>query len=188
MATRTFLALPLDEALCRHLADVQRQLDTVGAKVRWTAPEQLHVTVKVLCDVEDEDLADVCQVAAAVAAEIEPFDFRVARLICSPPAGYLRMVWVGIEEATGRMEELHQKLDMVFADMGYKAEHRGFHPHLTLGRVKSSLRILQLRQAIEAMGDTEFGEQGADDLIVFASQRHKGGPEHTVLSTAELGK
>ena len=187
MATRTFLALPLDEIIRRPMVAAQHELDTVGAKVRWTELDQLHVTVKFLGDVEDEDLADVCSMAGEVAGGIEAFDFSVARLICSPPAGYLRMVWVGIEDPTGRMGELHRQLDLAYSGMGYKAEHRGFHAHLTLGRVKSGEKILQLRQAVAAMDAMNFGEQGADELIVYSSDLAREGPVYTVLATVPLG-
>ena len=188
MATRTFLALPLDEAIQRQLAEIQQQLDTVGAAVRWTDPHQLHVTVKFLGDVADKEMVDVCAIATEVAEGIGAFDFSVGHIISAPPHGQMRMVWVGIDEPTGRMEELHRQLDLAYGGMGYKQENRGFRPHLTLGRVKSGRMVLQFRQAVAAMSDMQFGQQGADDLILFASELTREGPVYTPLVTAPLGQ
>lgn len=186
MATRTFLAFPIDEATRRQLAEAQRQLETVGAKVRWTDAAQLHVTMKFLGDVMDEDLSHVCDVALRIAAETPAFDFTVARVVSAPPHGHMRMIWVGIDEPTGIMARMHRELDEAYVPLGFKAERRGFHAHLTLGRIKSGVRVPQLRQAIAPMGQTTFGIQGADELVVFSSELAPGGPVYTPLAHAPL--
>ena len=187
MGTRTFLALPLDESIRRQLAEVQQQLDTVGAKVRWADQEQLHVTAKFLGEVSDVDIADVCRLAIEVAAGIAAFDFSVGHVSSAPPHGQMRMVWVGIDEPTGRLEELHRQLDLAYGGMGYKQENRGFRPHLTLGRVKSGQCVLQLRQAVTAMEEMRFGAQSADRVIVYSSELTREGPVYAPLATAPLG-
>ncbi len=187
MATRTFVALDLDDAVLRQLAAVQADLDTAGAKVRWTKPGLIHVTLKFLGGVIDEDLAEVCDLAAEVAAGIEPFDFDLAGVVSSPPHGHMRMVWANVTDSTGRMTELHNQLNELYAGMGYKAENRGFRPHLTIGRVKGGQRIPQLRQAISAMAEMDFGVQYADHLTVYSSKLRPEGPVYTAMATAELG-
>lgn len=187
MPTRTFLALDLDHGVRKQLADVASQLDTVEAVVRWTRMDLLHVTIKFLGDVRDEDLAEVCDVARHIASQIEPFDFAVERIISAPPHGHMRMVWVGIDDLTGRMAHLHRLLDQAYATMGFKAENRCFRPHLTLGRIKSGKRVLQLRQAVTTMSEMKFGIQDADELIVYSSHLSPEGPTYTALATAPLG-
>jgi 2'-5' RNA ligase len=187
VATRTFLAFDLDEAIRRQLVTVAEQLDSVGAKVRWTELEQLHVTMKFLGAVSDEDLPRVCDAAIEIASAVPAFDFSVARVVSAPPHGHMRMIWVGIDEPTGRMGELHRQLDLCYSGMGYRAEGRGFHAHLTLGRVKSGQRVAQLRQAIAGITDMEFGQQGADELIVYASELTSEGPVYAPLARAPLG-
>ena len=87
MGVRTFLALDLDEAIRQRLADAQRQIDDPGAKIKWVAPELLHVTMKFLGEVDDAAVANVCELAAGVAALHEPFDFDVRGVTCVPPGG-----------------------------------------------------------------------------------------------------
>lgn len=187
MPTRTFLAFDLDKEVRRQLAAAQQQLDTAGAVVRWTAPEQLHVTVKFLGDVLDEQLDQVCRLAGELADETEAFDFSVGRITSSPPTGHMRMVWVSIDEPSGRMGELQRRCELAYADLGFRMENRGFHPHLTLGRVKSGRNVLQLRKAIAAMGEMQFGLQPADKMIVYASELTRDGPIYTPLATCPLG-
>jgi 2'-5' RNA ligase len=186
MPLRTFLALDLDEVIRRHLVRTQQELDRAGAVVRWTGLEQLHVTVKFLGDVPDADLPAVCEMAREMAAGVEAFDFQVTGLTSSPPTGHMRMVWVGIEDPTGRMAELNARLEEAAEILGFKREIRRFHPHLTLGRVKSGQRVPELRHAVAAVAETSFGTQGADELVVYSSSLTPEGPIYAAMARVPL--
>ena len=187
MATRTFLALDLDEPIRRQLDRTQRELDRVGAAVRWTKRAQLHVTLKFLGDVADEDLADVCELARQAAAEVEAFDFDVTGVTPGPPRGSMRMVWVDIVDPTGRMAELNTRLEEACAAMGFGRENRRFHPHLTLGRIKGPRQLGELGRAVSAMAGRTFGTQPAERLIVYGSELRPQGPIYTPLAEVPLG-
>jgi len=186
MSTRTFLALDLDAGAIDCLARIQGKLVTAGAKVRWTAPENQHVTMKFLGDVTDPDLPRVCDVAAEFAGMIESFEFTVDRIVSVPPAGHMRMVWADIGDPTGRLTELADLLNEAYGDMGYKKENRRFNGHLTLGRVKGGTNVDALRDAIDRVGDVGIEPQYAEQLVVYASELTSEGPIYTVLSRAAL--
>lgn len=187
MPVRTFLALPLDERIVKSLVEAQRSLSAAGAHVRWVQPENLHLTVQFLGDVEETLLPEVCRLAEGAAGQSEPFEFSVAGLLSAPPAGRMRMVWVGIEEPTGRLEAMHARLEEAYAQLGFKTENRRFHPHLTLGRVKSGRNVEELRAAVRGYAETAFGVQPAEELIVFSSQLTADGPIYSPLGRAPLG-
>ena len=186
MAVRTFLALPLAEKIVRRLAEAQQSLLSAGARVRWVGQTNLHLTIKFLGGVEDDALNEVCRIAEEVAAQTDPFEFSVRGLSSVPPAGQMRMVWAGIDEATGRLERMHALLEDAYVHLGFRKENRGFHPHLTLGRVKAGQNVQQLRSAVAAFAETDFGVQPAEELIVFSSKLTPEGPIYSPLKTASL--
>ena len=188
MAIRTFLALPLDEAIVARLDRAQRDLMGVGAKVRWVGGVNLHLTVKFLGDVQDEDIADVCEVARQVAGQIPPFEFALKGLRSVPSSGQMRMVWCDVRDGAGRLVELAALAEEAFAELGYKRELRPYKPHLTIGRVKSGRSIPELRRAVAEHADTDFGLQAATELIVFSSELSKEGPAYAPLATWQLGR
>ncbi|MCD4699235.1 MAG: RNA 2',3'-cyclic phosphodiesterase [Phycisphaerae bacterium] len=196
MSLRAFLALPLDEVIVERLVEVQRSLASAGARVRWVGAENLHLTIKFLGDVADEQLPDVCRAAEEVSAQIEPFEFSVASVISVPPAvrlrsrqaGAMRMVWVGVDEPAGRLERLHELLEESYADMGFPKENRSFRPHLTLGRVKSGRNVRELRQAVDEIAETAFGIASVNEVIVFSSQLTPDGPVYSPLAKVKLGR
>ena len=183
---RTFMALDLDEPSRRALGRIQRRLDAVGARVRWTEPSNQHVTMKFLGDVVDEDLPAVCRIAAEIASQFDPFEFSVARIVSVPPEGHMRMVWAEIGDPTGRMTEMADELNEAFASLGCKYENRAFRPHLTLGRVKGGQCVDELRHAIERGDWPALEPQYAEELAVYSSQLTKEGPIYTALSHAAM--
>jgi len=187
MSIRTFVAIPIDKEITQQLVEVQQALSASGARVRWVAGENIHLTMKFLGDVRDEQINDVCEAAKQVAKKIEPFEFTVAGVMCIPPRGALRMIWVGLTDKTGTSEKLQSLLEDTYAQMGFRKENRSFRPHLTLGRVKSSKNTDQLRQAVEKFANKEFGLQLADQIIVFSSQLKPDGPVYSPMATIKLG-
>ena len=73
--------------------------------------------------------------------------------------------------------------------LGYAKEHRGFHPHLTIGRVKRELPggHGELTQLLEKNAHFDADLAIIDEVVTFASFLGRGGPKHDALDHAELG-
>ncbi len=56
---RLFVALELDEQARDLLADCQQRLSGLDPAVRWVQPEQIHLTLKFLGQVPDQDVPQV---------------------------------------------------------------------------------------------------------------------------------
>ena len=50
---RTFIAIELDAKLQAELQKIQEKLKEVGADVRWVKPENIHVTMKFLGEIDE---------------------------------------------------------------------------------------------------------------------------------------
>ncbi|MFW6132293.1 MAG: RNA 2',3'-cyclic phosphodiesterase [Planctomycetota bacterium] len=185
---RTFIALDIDEETRKALAPLERSVPRRGAKIRWTAPDNLHVTLHFLGEVEDERLTELCETIAAAAGEIEPFDFAVEGALCVPAGGRkLRMIWANVAEQTGRLAALHAALGNVLEGLGFRQERRAFRPHITLARVKYARRPEQVRRAVAAHAETRFGTPYADEVVIYTSELTKDGPVYTAAARLPLG-
>ncbi|MDP1136475.1 RNA 2',3'-cyclic phosphodiesterase, partial [Klebsiella pneumoniae] len=58
--SRAFVAIELDTATAGRIAKWIRTLKSQVADVRWSRPEQLHVTLKFLGDVDNRELPQLC--------------------------------------------------------------------------------------------------------------------------------
>jgi len=192
MATRTFMALSINDEIRKGLLEARRQLDADLAgdrsiRINWVAPENLHVTLRFLGDVSDGVLPRVLSIASEVAMQTQSFEFPVRRVACVPPAGPVRMLWARVGDPAGRMAELHDELSAALAPLGLTGDGRSFKPHLTLARVKSTRSAGHIRKAVAQLPREEFGSADCVELAVFASELTPTGPVYTPLVTPKLG-
>lgn len=188
MPVRTFLAVDLDEAILDRMAALQRRLDSADSKINWVARANLHVTMNFLGDVPDDLLPAVCDIVAAAAGPVEPFDIEIARVTVTPPRGSPRMFWAEVDDPTGRLAVLHERLDAGLEGMGLRQEKRSFKPHITLARIKYAANPAVLRQSAGAAADMEFGIQHVEEVVAYSSDLTGARPIYTPLSRARLGK
>ena len=187
MAIRTFLALDLDAAIRDRLVEAVAEMPQAGAKLRWVARENLHVTVKFLGDVEEGDAAAACEAAAEAAAGIPPFEFTVRGLLCRPSGGrQLRMIWAGVDEPTGQLAAAFEALESALDPLGFPRERRAFHPHITLARIKSAPDPAAFRAAVRRHAETHFGTKAAEGFTVYQSDLRPTGPIYTPMTHAKF--
>jgi 2'-5' RNA ligase len=190
---RAFIAVPLPDALLRELARLQRRLgDRVPQRsVRWVRPESVHLTLKFLGDTSIDSLPGIKQALAAVARNAPTSTFTVGKIGCFPNVHRPRVVWVGVQEPTGRLAVLQDAIEEVLGPFGYEPEGRGFKPHLTLGRVGRKARRSEVIQVGEVVAGTEVGQLAeviADRFELIRSVLKPTGAEYTTLQTFMLGE
>jgi 2'-5' RNA ligase len=140
---RLFLAIePSGEArsaITGVLARATEALGPAAKAVRWIPPENLHLTLQFLGEVDPvrlEPLAAALQPPAA----IEPFPVSLDRFGLFPPAGPPRTIWLGVQNGAASVREVHAELGRRLASLRFDLETRPFTPHLTLGRVRDQHR------------------------------------------------
>lgn len=183
---RAFIAIPLPHPLLEKLAALQRQLEkqVPSRSVRWVRVEGIHLTLKFLGDTLTEKLPEIEQALTAVARHAPACTFTVEELGCFPNPRRPRVVWVGVQEPTGRMAALQDAIEEVMAPFGYEPEGRGFTPHLTLGRVHRRTSRSDVTQVGEAVTSTTVGllaEVSADHFALIRSVLKPTGAEYTVV-------
>lgn len=183
---RTFLAVELDEAVRSAIVDLQEELAAVGTEVKWTEPENLHVTLLFLGEVEDREVHRVCRIAETTAAGHAPFRMAVEQIGCFPHERRPRVLWVGIGAGTQELVALHDALEPPLMELGYRREERRYTPHITLGRVKSDRPVESLQRALARRTAWQGGEMMVQEVAVLSSELTPEGPLYTVLSRARL--
>ena len=183
---RAFIAIPLPSALLTKLATLQRRLDrrVPPRSVRWVRTETIHLTVKFLGDTPTSKLPDIKQALAAVGKHVPACTFTAEGLGCFPNTHRPRVVWVGIQEPTGRLEALQQAIEEIVAPLGFPPEGRKFSPHLTLGRIgrRASRSDAALVGQVVAETDVErLAEVAADHFCLIRSVLKPSGAEYAVL-------
>jgi len=187
-SVRTFIAVEISPEVRMRTARLISRLQETGANVRWVKPEQMHITLKFLGDVDLRDIPDVCAAVARSTIDVPPFSLRIAGAGAFPNLLHPRTVWLGADQGSDELAELYARIETALSALGYRAEQRRFRPHLTIGRVRNADRGMEaLAEVLTQHADYVAGVVDVDEVVTFSSDLERDGPQHEPLATAELG-
>lgn len=180
---RIFIAIELPSHVRKRIADnVDRLRDSVPhARASWSREDNLHLTLKFLGDIPVTDVDKLSAAASIAASRVEPFEIVVAGCGAFPPNGQPRVLWIGIEDPSGKLAELHATLEDECAKASFAREPRPFRPHLTLARIRKPHGSRQLAQLHKETGFNPVSVR-VSELCVFRSELLREGSRHTVIS------
>jgi len=186
---RCFIAIDIPEDIRADLTDLQKELvgrvDIRKGDVKWVEPEGMHLTLKFLGEVPDNQIAEVCNVVKDVAARHQAFDFDVKE-VGSFGGQSARVLWVGAGLHSPELLRLQQDLEEQLAQAGWPKEGRQFSAHLTLCRIRNSKAGEKLGQLADQYKDFDLGTIRGDSLCVYESQLRPEGPIYTRLGNYKL--
>ncbi len=178
---RTFVAIDLEPELKKSLQDLVLKLKKTGADVRWVNFPGMHLTLKFLGEIEGGRVAAVEAALRKAASGFSKFALALRGTGTFPEGRNPRVLWVGIKDEPGLMalaDEIEKRLEAE----GFPRETRPFHPHLTIGRVKSPSGIQAAVRELERYRETSFGEMAAEKVALFESILNPQGAEYRVVS------
>jgi len=126
---RLFVALPVPEALREQLSGLAGGIP--GA--RWVPPENYHLTLRFIGEVEGWQADEVDEALSGIRAR--PFALALAGLDIFEKAGRIHSLHVRAERGE-RLLHLQSKVETALQRAGLPPERRRFTPHITLARTE----------------------------------------------------
>jgi len=184
---RTFIAVDLDPAIKSVLADFIRRLKKMGAaNVGWAKDSGMHITLKFLGEIDEDQAVRAKDCVMSVAGTVAAFPLKIRGTGFFPPnARNPRVLWIGTS-VEPVLHELQGELESRLAALGLPREERAFHPHLTLGRVKSPGGLHDVVAELNRNAHTEFGEMTVRKITLFKSTLKPTGAEYSILEEGRL--
>ena len=130
---RLFAAIELPDRVRAYLSGMAGGVP--GA--RWTPPENMHLTLAFIGNVEDSLFADIDAALAQVRAP--GFDLAVEGVGAFRRGRVPAMLWAGVAR-NDALDHLHGRVSAALTRAGVTLERRKFTPHVTLARLKGSPR------------------------------------------------
>lgn len=186
---RLFLAVDLDEPLRQaagRMADRIRRAAAIrqARAVRWVEPENLHVTLHFLGEVEDARARDLIQrLAPPLAAPA--FEIGLGRTGVFPPQGPPRVLWIGIDPGASAMDAVHRELAARLTAADIPVEGRPLHAHVTMARLKQPV-FADLRGLASGTAPTTTGRCPVEHVTLYRSHLGPHGPRYEALARIPL--
>ena len=182
---RCFIAIELSKEIKDALAQVEDEFKKTISGVKWLKPDNIHLTLKFLGNVEEENIEKVKDVLAQTASQAGPFKIKLSSPGAFPGPGNPRVIWIGIEEGKNETSSLVNILESELAPLGIEKKSRAFHPHLTLARVKFLKDKNSLKNALTRIQVPQT-EMTASKITLFQSTLTREGAVYTALCEAGL--
>jgi 2'-5' RNA ligase len=184
---RVFCAIeipePVRQNVLQHIASLKEAVP--DAKASWGRDANLHLTLKFLGEIPQSSVADISTAASRAVAGLEPFSIRLEQTGVFPKQGQPRVLWIGLNDS-GKLGELHARLEDESANVGFAKDSRPFHPHLTVARLRQP-RHARTLAATHRESEFEPAEIAVAELLVIRSELSSQGSKYTVVSRHPLG-
>lgn len=153
---RLFVALPLPDRVAESLLAIQSGVP--GA--RWSAREQLHLTLRFIGEVDDRDANAIDEGLATISAPRFRLELKgIGAFGGKNP----RAIWAGVADSEPLLH-LQRKIESAIQRLGFPAEERKYTPHVTLAR----LRATPAGRVMDFIADHSLYASGPFEVSAFA--------------------
>jgi 2'-5' RNA ligase len=168
---RLFVAVTPPPEAIDELRSATARLHSAGPKLRWTRPEQWHLTLAFLGEVADAARADLTVRLGRTAARHPP-----VRLALQGAGRFGdRVLWTRVVGDVAALRQLAASVGAAARRAGLVLDDRPYRPHLTLARGREGA---DLRPAVDALAGFAGSAWTAAELHLVRS-RLAAGPDRT---------
>jgi len=211
---RLFVALPVADEVREVIAQAQAQIRRTlpDGAIRWTSPEQFHLTLQFLGAVEAPRVDPLIESLRAACKGFQPMHLRLRGIGAFSNWRRPRVIWVGVEDSDHRLTELHRAVEAACSGFALTKLRRTYDKvlheaadtaedghtassveeelasHITVGRIKKLDRShsVVLRDAATAANRGLAGEWTAGNVETIRSILAADGAQHTLLAAISL--
>lgn len=186
--TRTFIAIPIPEPIEKKLVRRQSELTPKVPGCRWTAGLPFHITLAFLGDVRNGDLNELCLAVASAVEPFGPFEVQIQGLGAFPSEQKPRVIWAGVTAPNPNpLLDLREAVVAAATGVGYRTDDPRFHPHITLGRIKTRRgTTCDLTRVVERGQEWSMGSFAVSEIVTYASTLEAEGPSYAPLGRGRL--
>lgn len=151
--------------------------------MKWVRPENIHLSLKFLGDVEDmrtPELHAALKQAAGSRTAARPITLQIEGFGVFPDYHRPRVLWAGVAPDPA-LELLQHGVEQAFAPLGFPTEARAFRPHITLGRAAREARPRDFVGLAEVLTGLDIAATvTVPDLDLMESTLQSGGSVYEV--------
>ncbi|MDQ2856293.1 MAG: RNA 2',3'-cyclic phosphodiesterase [Acidobacteriota bacterium] len=166
-----------------HINRLRNQFPNVPAS--WNRDGKFHLTLKFIGELPHTWVELLSLAAERATSNLSSFNITVTGAGAFPEKGSPRVLWLGIDDRTGQLATLQDRLEQECARENFTREERAFHPHLTIARLRKPDGARELATAHAEAGFAAV-EVSITELLVIRSELSSAGSKYTTISRHPL--
>jgi len=183
---RSFIAIQMPAEVRKQLIEITNSLKETQAGIKCVSPENAHLTLKFLGNVNERRLEDIKNIVESVSKKIDPFELSLSGVGVFPNRSAPKVIWLGIGQGKGMLNRIKDMLEERLLEIGIGKEERQYHAHLTLGRVKLLKEKNKLISWLESNMNFEISSIKVRKITLMKSILKSEGAEYSPLLQAAL--
>jgi 2'-5' RNA ligase len=186
MFMRLFIAIELPDELKKEMVKVQAQLRNVDVDASWTRAEGMHLTLKFMGEVTEQQVPEIMSSLRKAVEGAGPLRLEVSGVGTFPNPKNGRVVWGGLVGDIEKLVHLQLAVEHAMVLLGMKREERKFTPHLTLGRIRHIRSRDRWMTALEEIKDIRLPGFDVTSVSLMKSELKPSGAVYTEMGRVEL--
>jgi RNA 2',3'-cyclic 3'-phosphodiesterase len=158
-----------------------------GAEVKWVDLKNLHITIKFLGEVKQENISSIIPKLKYVSRKYNGFEVLLKGVGIFKDFYHPKVLWFGLRNC-GELEKIKNEIENSLGDLGFEVDYRKFTPHLTVGRFKQAGSVKELQKLVNSNQDQYFQLIPVNEIILFESLLKNEGTEYKIIESFPLGK
>lgn len=139
-----------------------------GITSGWVRPENVHLTIKFLGDIDDKKIPEIIAALKGAAGGIKPFTLTAGNLGGFPNPRSPRVLWMGVNDSL-ELQALQRNIETRLHAVGIAKDERPFRAHLTLLRIKEHENGRKAGEAVKKMKHEISMDFHVDSFVLFRS-------------------
>ncbi len=186
---RLFIGITLNKRLEKKITFIQNSvksnIESKNLKVKWVAPEKVHLTLKFLGNSKKNKLLQIKSYLHQAVRKINPFKIEFDCTGIFPKPSRPRILWIGSRKIPNNLKILKKRIDVYMEKVGYNSEAQRYIPHLTLGRIKKYSKKSKLVSKFQSIS---FKPEilTVNRVKLIRSKLKSDGPQYSIIENVKF--
>lgn len=172
-----------DRNFLKLYSSLQKEME--GEQVKWSVPENIHLTLVFLGQTDESRIAALSDVLKHVCGGKRRFEISLKGIGVFKSLRDPRVLWAGVYQSD-LLATLQAEIASALRGIGFSLEEKPFSPHITIGRIRKISSSDTFGVTLLKYHGTDIQQVQVDEVILYESILKQEGPVYKPLAVFGL--
>ena len=177
---RAFIAVDIEsEEFRNQILEIQKKLLDLEADIKPVAPENIHVTLRFLGEIETSLMEKIIDMLRII--KFQPFEIKLKGTGAFPSIKRINVIWIGLERGQEELTRISRFLESQLRKVGFPQDKKGFSPHVTIARLRSGRNKDAVADLLYEIKEKSYGSMMINAIKLKKSVLTPQGPIYSTI-------